>query len=1190
MLTSSQAPPQRAVPDRARPGAGRDARSLTASRLAGPRVAVAGALAVLAAVGETLGTVVTGRLAEDPRPALVAALAVLLVGAGVLDTAGRTVFATRVGRAEGRLRADLLEAALAQPLPVLAEQAVGEVLDRVDDDPRQLARLLRETGWHLARALLRSSLAWVVAGLTWWPAWIAFPLVAAAALLVARPLTAEVARRKLAEEAAWTDHAAELEEAVAARDDVRSSLGRPYVLRRYARGSAVVLRAVLATNRVASSVGLRTALVLSLLLVSLVLGGVALVLRGDLGVADLVTTWLLMAGFVGGLTQVSDRLPEVQAGLGALQRIRALLTAPAEPAGGLELPAGPLALRVRALDFAYPGGGFALRGVDLEVPAGTTCALVGRSGSGKSTLASLFSRAVEPPAGAVLVGGRDVREVDLHALRGAVGVVTQRTELLAATLAENITLTTAVPRAVVEEAVDALGLREWVRALPDGLDTPLGPGGTVLSAGEEQLVAFARLLVRDVRVVVLDEATARMDPVTEHRVTAAAERLLAGRTGLLIAHRLSTTRRADAVAVLDGGRLVQHGPRARLAAAPGPFADLLAAAGTVDPLVDPDPDPDPDPEQEPVAGPGPGPAVPAARRPRPAVPEPSPRLARTVLRAITLHRRWGLVGAVLFLAMSLLGAHGAVTGALWGHVVAGASERAGTGSAAGVWPAALAVCVALLAGPFALCGALRVYFSWWNAVALRARCAVLAGQTRQHRLPRVPPGEVTARCLDSDRFVLYVDRWVDVVLGCVVVVVTSLLAGTAGAGAVVAAVMACSALVSVAGAGVAGRSAAGAGDARARFGRSLGSAVDAARTVKLAAAAPAVLAHLHRVDDARVRASVREFRVRAVLEGVPVVLVQLGLVATWWLHLRGTWGLATALLVSTAVAGSSYYGQVAGAVVTEAPVAREWLRAVAALAGRADVLEPPAGVDLVAGTAPVPDPAPRRPLRELELRGFSAVHDDGTVGVADVDLRVRAGELVLLTGRVGSGKSSLLAALAGLADHEGSLRWNGAQVQDPQVFLRPGRVSYVAQLPRVLSGSFAGNATLDHAAALPRLGPALADARLEQDVAAAGGPDALVGHRGVRLSGGQVQRLALARALAAGADLLVADDVSSALDARTEVELWGALRRRGTTVLGSSSKRSALAAADRVVVLVDGRVAASGPWCELERDWGHLAG
>ncbi|NAZ78388.1 ATP-binding cassette domain-containing protein, partial [Kineococcus sp. T13] len=224
------------------------------------------------------------------------------------------------------------------------------------------------------------------------------------------------------------------------------------------------------------------------------------------------------------------------------------------------------------------------------------------------------------------------------------------------------------------------------------------------------------------------------------------------------------------------------------------------------------------------------------------------------------------------------------------------------------------------------------------------------------------------------------------------------------------------------------------------------------------------------------------------------------------------------------------------------------------------------------------------------VESLAAVHDDGTVGVQDVDLRVRAGELVLLTGRVGAGKSSLLAALAGLVDHEGAIRWNGTDVEDPQTFLRPGRVSYVAQVPRVLSGSFADNVALDHAHARAGAGRAVRDARLERDVTDAGGDGALVGHRGVRLSGGQVQRLALARALASGADLLVADDVSSALDARTEVELWESLRARGTTVVGSSSKRSALLAADRVVVLADGRVAEVGPWRELQERWGHLAG
>ena len=244
-------------------------------------------------------------------------------------------------------------------------------------------------------------------------------------------------------------------------------------------------------------------------------------------------------------------------------------------------------------------------------------------------------------------------------------------------------------------------------------------------------------------------------------------------------------------------------------------------------------------------------------------------------------------------------------------------------------------------------------------------------------------------------------------------------------------------------------------------------------------------------------------------------------------------------------------------------------------------------MDLVAGTAPDPDVPPREPLQRLSLEKMTAVHDDGTVGVEAVDLDVDAGALVLLTGQVGSGKSSLLAGLAGLVGHEGTVRWNGRSVDDPESFLRPGQVAYVAQLPRVLSGSFADNITLGHHRAV---GDAIADARLGPDVDAAGGTTAVVGHRGIRLSGGQVQRLAMARALATGAELIVADDVSSALDVRTEIELWSALRSRGATVVGASSKRAALDRADRVVVLEDGRVADQGAWRELAARWGHLAG
>ena len=1136
-------------------------------RLGGRTSGLALLLAGVGAAAEMVATVVTGRVAAEPTRALVTVLAVLLVGSAVLDTAGRTLFSGVVGRAEGRLRADLLGAAFAQPLPTLESQGVGELLDRVDDDTRQVATLLRRSGWAAGRASLRSVLAWVVAGVTWWPAWFAFPLVALLAGAVARAPAREVSARKLAEEVAWSDHSAQLEEAVAGRDDVRSSLGQPHVVRRYAEGSAEVLRRVAATCASSTSLVLRTGLVLHTALAALAVAGVALVGGGTLGVAELVTLWLLVTAFVGQLGQVSHQLPELQAGLGALSRIRSLLTAPQEPRGGAVVPPGPAAVELRDLEFGYDGG-FALRSLSLTVPAGTSCALVGRSGAGKSTLVKLLSRAVEPPPGSVLVGGQDVTTTDVEDLRRAVGVVTQRTELLAATLEENITLFAEVPPGAVERAVEALGLVSWVAALPQGLQTPLGIGGTTLSAGEEQLVAFARLLVRDVSVVVLDEATARMDPQTERRVSLAAERLLAGRTGIVVAHRLSTTRWCDAVAVLDGGRLVQHGPRERLAVEDGPFRQLLRAAG-----------------DEPT-GPARAPGADLLSRgelraPKAAAEAVRPSLTSTVWQLLAAHPSWGLVGAVMFGVATVLGTYGTLTGLLWGRLVTGLERGEQP------WVTACLLALGILAAPVAVAYAFRTYPLWWGAVTLRLRLAVLRGQTSQQRLARTPPGEVAARALDTDRLVIYADRWVDVGIGAAVVLATAVAGQSLLAGGVAAAVLVLSAVVCSAGAPLAGTSAREAGDLRAAFGRSLVSALDAVRTVKLAAATGAVRGHLEQVDERRVRASVKENSVRTLLDGVPGILVQAGVVVAWVVHLVGTWDLATALLVTTAVSGFGWFGTVAGAAITEVPVAKRWLEAAGALAGTPSLVAVPDGVDLVTGAAPAPPTAPRVPLQRLVLQGLSAVHDDGTVGVRDVDLTVEAGALVLLVGQVGSGKSSLLAALAGLVDHEGRIRWNDRDVDDAQSFLRPGQVAYVGQVPRVLSGSFADNVTLDHDRAVAT---ALDDARMATDVEEAGGHAALVGHRGVRLSGGQVQRLALARALATGAELLVADDVSSALDARTEVELWEALRRRGTTVLGSTSKRSALARADCVVVLEEGRVAAVGRWSDLAGAWGHLAG
>ncbi len=232
-------------------------------------------------------------------------------------------------------------------------------------------------------------------------------------------------------------------------------------------------------------------------------------------------------------------------------------------------------------------------------------------------------------------------------------------------------------------------------------------------------------------------------------------------------------------------------------------------------------------------------------------------------------------------------------------------------------------------------------------------------------------------------------------------------------------------------------------------------------------------------------------------------------------------------------------------------------------------------------------PAPAAPPGAGRLR--RACTPTARSAVRDVDLTVERGQLVLVVGPVGSGKSSLLRALAGIVHHVGELRWNGDPVTEPEMFLRPNQVGYVGQLPRVLSGTVADNIALGHQV---DAAGAVSTAQLEHDLAAAGGGlGLLIGHKGTRLSGGQLQRLALARALAPRTELLVADDVSSALDVTHRA---GAVARRcastGSPWSARPSKRAALVRADHVVVLIDGTVADQGTWTDLEPRWGHLAG
>jgi ATP-binding cassette subfamily B protein len=225
-----------------------------------------------------------------------------------------------------------------------------------------------------------------------------------------------------------------------------------------------------------------------------------------------------------------------------------------------------------------------LHAVSFRLSAGRILGVVGRTGAGKSTLMRLLARLYDPTDGEIRLGGIRVRDIRVADLRRRVGVVTQDVHLFRATVRDNLTLfDSRIDDEVLRRALDDLGLGDWLRALPRGLDTEISPTG--LSAGEAQLLAFTRVFLQDPGLVILDEASSRLDRATERLIGSAVRRLFVGRTAIVIAHRLETLRHADDILVLADGRVVEFGPRARLAADASSRFSRLLQAGSAEVLV-----------------------------------------------------------------------------------------------------------------------------------------------------------------------------------------------------------------------------------------------------------------------------------------------------------------------------------------------------------------------------------------------------------------------------------------------------------------------------------------------------------------------------------------------------------------------------------------------------------------------------
>ncbi|OMH23144.1 ABC transporter [Tersicoccus phoenicis] len=563
------------------------------------------ASAVLAVLTPVLAGEVVNAITGRQSVSTVTWLAVLIAVAAVAD-AGLSLltrwFSSRIG--EGLildLRRAVYDHVQRMPVAFFNRTRTGALVSRLNSDVLGAQRAFSGTLSGVVSNVVALILTvGVMVSISW-----QITLLA----LILLPLFLIPARRMGGRLASLQREAANLNAAMSTQMTERFSAPGATLIKLFGQPDAESAEFALRAGRV-RDIGVKTAMLqtvfvtaltlVSALALALVYGlGGFLAIAGTLNPGDVVTLALLLTRLYVPLTSLASARVEIMSALVSFERVfeildlKPLIVQKDDPE---PLPAGPIGVALEHVSFAYPaakevslasleevatldtrGGEEVLHDLSFRIEPGQTVALVGSSGAGKSTIAQLVARLYDVTAGAVTYGGVDVRDVAFASLRDTLGMVTQDGHLFHETVRANLAL--ARPGASDEQLWDALRrarLDAVVRALPDGLSTVVGERGYRLSGGERQRMTIARLLLAQPRVVILDEATSALDSTSEAAVQAALGEALAGRTALVIAHRLSTIRAADAILVVEGGRIVERGTHRELLTAGGRYAELHA--------------------------------------------------------------------------------------------------------------------------------------------------------------------------------------------------------------------------------------------------------------------------------------------------------------------------------------------------------------------------------------------------------------------------------------------------------------------------------------------------------------------------------------------------------------------------------------------------------------------------------------